>query len=352
MMKFPFLLPCAALLFVAGCNSPKEDTTSPQSSTGGSTSGGSTSGSSGSGNSASGNAASGKARLSIAVIPMGTTHVYWKSVEAGARKAGKEMDVDIQWKGPLKESDRAGQIGIVEQFVSEGTSAIVLAPLDNAALVKPVRSAADKKIPVVIIDSPLKGEPGKDYASLVATDNEKGGSLAGERMVKLLGGKGKVVMLRYAEGAASTHAREEGFLSVVKKAPGITIISDNRYAGATAGEAKDSAMNMVDKLQEADGIYSPNESSTLGMLLALRQSGLAGKKKFVGFDTSPQLIEGLKKGEINALIAQNPTKMGYEGVKTAIAAVRGEKFPTKIDTGVVVIDKDNLETAPIKTLLG
>ena len=344
-MKQIFLLACGfSLAALAGCNNTgatNDASTNSASSTNSATSTGT-----------SGTDTSGGAKLKIAVIPKGTTHDYWNSVHAGALKAGKELNVDIQWKGPLKESDRAGQIGIVEQFVSEGTSAIVLAPLDDVALVKPVKSAGVKKIPVVVIDSGLKAEAGKDYVSLVATDNFKGGVLAGERMVKLLNGKGKVVMLRYAEGSDSTNKREEGFLSAVKKATGISVISDNRYAGATMGEAKDAAMNMVDKLKEADGIYTPNESSTMGMLSALRQDNLAGKKKFVGFDTSPQLIEGLNKGEIDALVAQNPTKMGYEGVKAAVAAIKGEKVATSMDTGVAVVDKTNIGTPDIKTLLG
>ncbi len=325
------------LLAVAGCNSgnaPAPDT---------------------SGNAAvspASTAPSGGAKLSIAVVPKGTTHVYWKSVEAGARKAGAELGVDIDWKGPLKESDRASQIGIVEQFVSEGKSAIVLAPLDETALAKPVKSAFDKKIPVVIIDSALKGTPGKDYVSLVATDNTAGGQLAGERLIKELGGKGKVVMLRYQEGSASTEEREAGFLAAIKKAPGVTVTVDNRYAGATMGEAKDAALTMVDKLQDADGIFCPNESSTAGMLLALRQSQLAGKKKFVGFDASDQLLDGLHKKEINALVVQNPTKMGYEGVKAAVAAIKHEAVKPTVDTGVAVVDLDNEKTPAIQDILG
>ena len=329
-----FLLVACGAALLAGCNNSGSSTDNASSPSAGA---------------ASGSNASNK--YTIAVIPKGTTHSFWKSVEAGARKAGAEFGANIIFKGPVKESDRAAQISIVDQFVSQGTSAIVLAPLDETALVKPVRSAKEKKIPVVIIDSALKGTPGTDYASLVATDNKKGGVLAGEQMAKLLGGKGKVVMLRYQEGSASTADREEGFVSVMKKNAGITVISENRYAGATAGEAKDSALNMIDKLREADGIFAPNESSALGMLLALRQAGLAGSKKFVGFDASPPLMEGLNKGEINALVAQNPTKMGYEGVKTAIAVIKGEKVKAAIDTGVAVITKDNLNSPEVKEVL-
>lgn len=171
----------------------------------------------------------------VAVIPKGTTHVFWKSVEAGARDAGKELGVEISWKGPLKENDRAQQISIIEQFVSEGVKGIVLAPLDDTALQRPVQAAMQKNIPVVIIDSALKSN---DFVSFVATDNRQGGRLAGEQITKLLNGQGKVAMLRYQEGSASTIDREEGFLEVMKKNPGIQVLVDNRYAGATAGEAQ------------------------------------------------------------------------------------------------------------------
>jgi ribose transport system substrate-binding protein len=299
-----------------------------------------------------GTAVAGDPPTRIAVIPKGTTHVFWKSIEAGARTAAKELGVEIIWKGPLKENDRAQQISIVEQFINEGVSGIVLAPLDYVALVRPVSTAAAKKIPVVIIDSGLQGEPGKDFLSYVATNNTKGGVLGGEYLAKILGGKGKVVLLRYHVGSASTTEREAGFLATAAKNPQLTMIVDNRYAGPTAGEAKTASMNMVDKLKEADGIFCVNESSTFGMLLALRQTNLAGKVKFVGFDTSPPLVEALRKGEIDGLVAQDPTKMGYEGVTTVVRHLRGEKVPATIDTGVRLITRDNVDTPEIKALLG
>jgi len=292
------------------------------------------------------------ARIRLAVIPKGTTHVFWKSVEAGARQAGQELGVDISWKGPLKENDRAQQIDIVEQFLSEGVSGIVLAPLDDTALVRPVHDAMAKGIPVAIIDSRLKGEAGKDFISIVSTDNRLGGKLAGEEMAKQLGGKGRVVMLRYQEGSASTTEREEGFMEAIKAHPEIHVVLDNRYAGATVGEAQTTAMNIIDKIREADGVFTPNESSTFGMLLALRQNQLAGKIKFIGFDTSPPLVDALKKGEIQALVAQNPTKMGYEGVKTMVAHLNGGKVPASVDSGIKLVTPETLNTPEVRQLLG
>ena len=323
-MKLRHLLPVLAVIAAAGCNKPAEPGTASPPTPG---------------------------AKNIAVIPKGTTHVFWKSVEAGARQAGQELGVNILWKGPLKENDRAQQIAIVEQFASEGVAGIVLAPLDDTALRRPVQAAMEKGTPVVIIDSALKGDAGKDFVGYVGTNNHLGGQIAGEHLVKLLGGKGKVVLLRYMEGSASTTEREAGFLEAVKKAPEIELIVDNRYAGATASEAQTAALNMLDQLREADGIFASNESATFGLLLALRQNNLAGKAKFVGFDTSPPLVEALRKGELHALIAQNPRKIGYEGVKALVAKLEGKDVPASTDTGVQLITPENLQTPEIQQLL-
>jgi ribose transport system substrate-binding protein len=291
------------------------------------------------------------AKPRIAVVPKGTTHVFWKSVEAGARAAAADLDVEIVWKGPLKENDRGQQIAIVEQFVTEGVSAIVLAPLDAVALRRPVAMATQRKIPVVIFDSALQGEAGKDFVSLVATDNRRGGELGGAKLGDLLDGTGKVVLLRYQVGSASTDDREAGFAAAIGSRPTLELISDNRYSGATAGEAKTAALNMLDTLKRADGIFCPNESSTFGMLLALRQHNLAGKKKFVGFDTSPALIEALRKGEIDALVAQDPRTMGRRAVTAAVDHLQGRPVEPVIDTGAAVVTRDNVDSPEIQKIL-
>ena len=288
---------------------------------------------------------------SIAVIPKNTTHVYWKAVEAGAREGALEAAVEMVWKGSLKEDDPAQQIQIVEQFVSKGVDGIVLAPIDDKALKRPVAAAMQKGIPVVIMDSALEGEPTKDFVSTVSTNNHRGGEMAGEQLGKLLEGKGKVVLFRFKQGSASAAQREAGFLEAIKKFPDIQVLLDNRYSGTTASEAQSAALNMLDKLKQADGIFCSAEPSTLGMLLALKQSDLAGRKKFVGFDISQGLMEGLRKGEIQALIAQNPKRIGHEAVKVLVAKMKGETVPTVIETGPAVITKKNLDTPEIQALL-
>ena len=223
-------------------------------------------------------ATSGSGDLSIAVIPKGTMHVYWKSVHAGAVKAEREeKGVKIIWKGPVKEDDREGQIQVVETFIAKHVNGIVLAPLDDNALVQPVRTAGAAGIKVVIFDSDLKDADA--YQSFVATDNYKGGTLAAARMAEVLGADGgKVILLRYAPGSASTVNREQGFLDEIKKTyPKIEIISSEQYAGATVGTAMEAAETLLTKYGEGkvQGIFCPNESSTYGMLQALRNTGRA-----------------------------------------------------------------------------
>lgn len=290
-------------------------------------------------------------RFKIAVIPKGTTHDFWKSIHAGAIKAARELDVEIVFRGPEKEDDREQQIALVQNFISARVDAIVLAPLDDQALLAPVRQATAAKIPVVIIDSGVKGEVGKDFVSFVATDNFKGGRLGGERLGSVTGGNGNVLLLRYQEGSASTDERERGFIEAVAKFAGVKLIDPKRYAGATPATAQEASENLLSAHRELAGIFCPNESSTFGMLLALRGRALAGKVRFVGFDASPALVAALEKGELDGLVVQNPMRMGYLGVKTAVQALRGEKVEPRIDTGVEIVTQDVMDQPEIRDLI-
>ena len=291
----------------------------------------------------------------IAVIPKGTTHEYWKSIEAGAVKAQRELAakgnaVNIIWKGPLLEDDREQQIQVVENFIGRNVSAIVLAPLDSRALVAPVEEAVAAGIPVVIIDSGLNS---KLPSSTVATDNRKGGRIGARRLGTLLGGKGRVVMLRYEVGSDSTEQREAGFLEVMKSDfPGIALISTDQYGGATRETAYRAAQNLLNRFgDQTDGIFAPNESTASGTLLALRETGLAGKLRFVGFDANEQLVTALRQGDIQGLVVQDPLKMGYLGVTTVVAVLRHEPVALSIDTGVGLVTRDNMDDPVISALI-
>ena len=242
----------------------------------------------------------------------------------------------------------------MEGFVSRGISGICLAPLDETALVPPVQEAVRQKIPVVIFDSGLKSD---EYVSFVATDNTKGGQLGGQRLAESIGRKGKVILLRYAEGHDSTGKREQGFLDAMKQYPGIEVASSNQYGGADVESAYKKAEALLSTYKKPDGslaidgIFTPNESVSFAMLRVLQDNGWAGKVKFVGFDASPNLVKGLRDGGLDAIVVQDPVRMGYTAVETMVKHLKGQPVEKWIDTGVQVATKDNMDTPQMKSLI-
>ena len=288
--------------------------------------------------------------LTIAVIPMGTTHEHWKSIHAGAVKAAQEIgDIEIVWKGPQKEDDREQQIAVVEDMIARGVDGIVLAPLDKTGLRQVVREAKMAGIPTVCVDSGLEGD---DHVSFVATDNYDGGVAGAGRLADVLDGKGKIIMMRAMVGVESTGAREQGFLDEIAKHEGIEILSENQYGGVTTESGYQMAENLLNRYRgEVQGLFTPNESTTFGMLRALTDAGLAGQLRFVGFDTSEKLVQALEEDVLDGLVLQNPFKMGEEGVKTAVAAAKGEPVQPRVDTGVAVATPENMQQPEIQALL-
>ncbi len=296
-----------------------------------------------------------KSAYTIAVVPQGTTHEYWKSIHAGAMKAVQDLaqqgvNVNVIWKGPLREDDREQQVQVVEAFVSQGVDGIVLAPFDKDALVRPVQEAKQVGIATVVVDSPLNSN---DPIAVIATNNHHGGELAAERLASLLGGKGKVMLLRYQEGVASTEARERGFIEKMKSGfPNIQVISSDQYAGATRDTAKSAAENMLNRYgDDLQGIFTPNESSTVGTLLAIDDLHRSGKIKLVGFDSSDALIGALKANKLQGLVVQNPFRMGELGIKTIVASLRKQSFESRVDTGETLITPDNMDQQDAQRLL-
>ncbi len=289
-------------------------------------------------------------KLSIAVIPMGTTHEYWKSIHAGAQKAAGELDVEIIWKGPQKEDDRAQQIAVVEDMIARRVDGIVLAPLDRTGLRRPVAEAKRAGIPTVVVDSGLEGD---EHVSFVATDNYQGGVMGAKRLAEVLQGKGTIILMRVMVGAESTMRREDGFLAEIKTYPDIEILSDNQYGGITTETAYQVGENLLNRYPEVAGVFCPNESTTFGMLRALTDAGKAGKVRFVGFDSSEKLIQGLEEGHLDGLVLQNPFRMGETAVRMLVEYRRDSQQspPAQIDTGVAVATRENMNEPAIRDLL-
>lgn len=291
-------------------------------------------------------------KITLAAIPKATTHSYWKAAEAGARRAAAEFNVELEWQGPLDDSKVADQIGIFNNLAASGLQGILLAPCDDKALAPHVRTAAKRGLPIAIFDSPLDAKQGTDFINLTATDNKAAGATAATTLAGLIGTTpshdGNVLMIRFTEGSASTRLREEGFTTALVAAPGLKITAQQFTDGSMAGAqrvAETLLGNYVknNKLELA-GIFASNQPTaegTYNALRALREKGVEVTAKVVGFDDSTLLLQGLQNGSIDALVVQDPEKMGYLGVKSLIDHIQGRPVAAYVDTGVTVKTKAN-----------
>ncbi len=254
----------------------------------------------------------------IGFIPKGRTHLFWQSVHAGAVAAERENPgYTVIWNGPQSETDFEGEIQIVDSMINQHLDAICLAPIDQKVLVNVVNRAASNGIPVIIFDSPLDTDR---FTAQVATDNYAAGQLAASRMGEILNGKGKIAEVAVEPGSASTMAREKGFEdSIASKFPGIRI-ADKQYGMADFAQSLKVSENMLTATPDLNGMFASNESSTVGAIRALKgRSGV----KLVGFDFSPQILEGLRDGTVDSVVVQDPFQMGYKSFLAAVAKLRG-----------------------------
>lgn len=281
----------------------------------------------------------------IGVVPKGRAHVFWQSVHAGAEKAARETGIEIVWNGPTTETDYAAQLQIIDSMITQRLDAIVLAPIDKTAMVSAVERAAKQNIPVIIFDS---GIDTQNYVSMVATDNYAAGQAGAERLAKITGGKGKIVMVMVQPGGASTMAREQGFLDKIKEYPGI-VVADKRYGMADFAKSRDVSENMLTAHPDLVAMFASNESSTVGAVQALK--GRQSKVKLVGFDSSPNLIADLRSGVIDSLVVQDPFRMGYDSVKAAVAKLAGETPAKDQPLPPLVVTKENLDDPKVAAQL-
>jgi len=291
----------------------------------------------------------GKKKPVVGVIPKGTTHIFWQSIHAGAKKGGDESGVEIRWQGPPNESDRAMQIRIVDDMQTQRVNAIVLAPVDSKSLVPAVEGVFDKGIPIVIFDSGIDTDK---YTAFVATDNREGGRVAGREMLKLLGDEGgEVAIVRTMAGSQSTTEREEGFKEVVKQNPKIKIVAEP-YGDSDRNKSQAQADTIFGNYPNLKGFYGPNESSAFGILRAMEDRKIPpGKIKFVGFDASEELDKGLEEKKIDALVLQNPVLMGEMAVKAAAAKLKGEAVAKEQKIAPTLVTQENMHDPNMHELL-
>jgi len=286
-------------------------------------------------------------KLRFAVVPKGLTHQFWLTVKAGADAAGKDLGVDITWVGPEKETEVVKQINILEDQIGSGVSGIVLAACDQEALIDIIKKAMEKKVPVVTIDSGVNSDA---PVSFIATDNVAGAAMAARELAKLVGSEGGVGLIPFVKGAGTSEQREEGFKKGVAEFPNLKI-ADIQYCQSDVSKAMDITEDMLTAHPDLKGIFASNEPAAIGVVQALEAKGKGGQIKVVAFDAGDDEVAALRKGSIQALIVQNPFKMGYEGVKAAVDAVNGKPVEKRIDTGVTVVTMENVDTPEVQKLL-
>jgi ribose transport system substrate-binding protein len=282
------------------------------------------------------------------VIPKATSHLFWQSVQAGAIAAGREFRVDVLWNGTASETDYSRQIQIVDSMIARHVDGLAIAAQDRTAMNASLDRAAAAGIPVTVFDS---GVDSTNYMSFLATNNYEAGQMAARKLAELLQGKGSIAVVLHAPGSRSTMDREQGFFETLSKEfPGISVAA-RQYGMSERAKAMAAAENMLTAHPDLRGIFASSEPSSVGTAQAIKERGLSGKIRFVGFDASEGLVEDLKGGTIDALIAQDPFQMGYQTVKTLVDKLHGRTSPKQIDMHARVITRADLEKPEVKTLL-
>jgi len=288
----------------------------------------------------------------IPIIVKDTTSFYWQIVLAGARKAGEDLGVKVPELGAQSESNINGQISILENSVAEKPAAVVIAPTEFKALGKPVDEAA-KKVPVIGIDSAADS---KAFTSFLTTDNVQGGRIAADGLAEAIKEKygkaeGEVALITSLPGVGSLDQRAKGFKEeIASKYPGLKLVAD-KVADGQATTALNIMTDLITANPDLRGVFASNLIMAQGAGQAIAENKKADTIKLVGFDSDDKLIGFLKDGTIAALVVQDPYRMGYDGIKTALAASKHEKVPAFVDTGANLITKANMDQPKEHALL-
>lgn len=290
--------------------------------------------------------------VTIPIIVKDTTSFYWQIVLAGARAAGKDLGVNVPELGAQSESDITGQISILENAVAGKPAAVVISPTEFKALGKPVDEAA-KSVPIIGIDSSADS---KAFTSFLTTDNVQGGRIAADGLaaaIKEATGKeeGEIAIITSLPGVGSLDQRHEGFMEQIKaKYPGLTVVAD-KYADGQATTGLNIMTDLITANPNLVGVFASNLIMAQGVGQAIAENKLGDKIKVIGFDSDEKTVGFLKEGVLAGLVVQDPYRMGYDGVKTALAVSKGEKVETFVDTGANLVTKANMADPKIDALL-
>ncbi|MDN5667901.1 MAG: ABC transporter substrate-binding protein [Renibacterium salmoninarum] len=291
----------------------------------------------------SGGASSG-GKAYIAIVSKGFQHQFWQSVKQGAEKAAAEFDVDISFEGPDKETNVQQQMDQLGNAMAKNPQALALAALDSKAAEGVLQDAKNRKIPVIAFDS---GVDSSIPVATASTDNKAAAAEAAKNLARLIGNSGKIAIIGHSQTATSGTDRRDGFVDWLKaNAPGISI-ADIQYADGDQLKSTDAAKNILSANPDLKGMYGTNEGAAIGVVNAVQELSLSGKITVVGFDSGKAQIDAIRSGLMAGAVTQNPVGIGYETVKAAVAAIKGETVQKVIDTGFYWYDKTNIDDPKI-----
>ncbi|WP_373819586.1 ABC transporter substrate-binding protein [Glaesserella sp.] len=285
----------------------------------------------------------------IAVIVKSANSTFWQNVRKGAETAGTDIGgkYKVTFQGPEAETAIDAQVNMVDNAVNRGVAGIVLAASDPVALVPAVKKAYEAGIPVVMIDSGINND--QYYQSFLATDNRAAGKLAAEKLLEKVKG-GKVAVMSFTQGAASAIERTGGFIDAVKAKADYKIVGPY-YSDSDMTKALNQTEDVLGSNPDIAAIFGANEPTAVGMARAVKQKGFAGKIVAVGFDGNSDLQNFVRDGTLDGIVVQSSYQMGYKGVDTINRIIKGEKVEKVIDTGVVYVTKDNIDSEEAKAVL-
>ncbi|MFT0173202.1 ABC transporter substrate-binding protein [Paraburkholderia mimosarum] len=287
----------------------------------------------------------------IAVIVKTVNSNYWQNVQKGANAAVAETKgYTMTFQGPAAESDIADEVNMVENAVNRHVAGIVLAPSDPDALVPAIKKAWEAHIPVVLIDSAISDSGKPYYQSFLSTDNEKAGELCAKALIDRVGQTGKIAVMSYVPGAGSEIGRVGGFRKYIAAHSKLQIVGPY-YSQSQMATALNQTTDVLSANPDLKGIFGANEPTAVGMGRALKQAGKAGKLVAVGFDGNEDLQGFVRDGTIQAIAVQGSWQMGNKGIQTVVGVIEHKPVAKLVDTGVVMVDKPNLDSQEAKNVL-
>lgn len=293
----------------------------------------------------SGMALAADSKIYIPVISKGFQHQFWQAVKLGSEKAAKEFNVEITFEGPEDEAQVDKQIDMLQTALNKKPSAICLAALDSKAAIPLLQKAKAANIPIIGFDS---GVDSDIPVTTCATKNSEAAAFAADKMAQLIGGSGEIALIVHDQTSRTGIDRRDGFVNRIKaKYPQIKIV-DTQYGGGDHLKSTDLAKAIMQAHPNLKGFFGANEGSAIGIVNAVKEMKKTGKVVVVGYDSGKLQTDAIRSGLMAGAITQNPVGIGYEAVKAAVRAIKGEKLPALIDTGFYWYDKKNIDDPAIK----